>query len=434
MKPIVTLLLSRFWAVCWAFFTLTLLLSGCSVPFQADKTDSPTLTLATWGSQQEMTLLKAQLQRFEATHPGLKVTLLHIPERYDQKLHLLAAAHQLPDVLFINSWSLPLYAATGHLQPIALKKAQPSGFYPQALAALSYQHKLYAYPRDVSALVVYVNTDLLKRYGLPLPSRHWQWTEALELAKTLQNRANADNQTAQKVFGWSFASRPPLFWLPFVWSWGGNWLSADGKSLTLKETTALAGLQFYQQLRFADEPVAAKLEESGATTMTDLFIQQRLGFLISGRWSVPFLRQSAGFNWDVWPLPAGPAGSRTGVDASGYAVSAHSHYPSQSLELARFLTNTQQQSAASKSGLITPALKAVAQSKFFLQPGKNPKHSQVFLEVLPTGIPTQAPLRFNELSEALEQRLEPVFNKNKLAAQAFEDNSSLNALLEKAAQ
>lgn len=245
-----------------------------------------------------------------------------------------------------------------------------------------------------------------------MPSPDWDWQEALQKAKALTRR-----DVTPKRFGWSVYKTPPLYWLPFVWSWGGQWFSPghtppslDAAPADWNDANALAGLNFYKALRHQHR-VMPSVQETGQATMTQLFLQQRLAFLVSGRWSVPFLRENAPFRWDVVPFPAGPAGSRVGVDATGYAISQQSKVKDAAWHWIAFVSRSAAQQAFARSGLIIPARRDVAESASFLAPGQRPAHSRVFLQVLETGVPTQTAPDWNERSEALIQQLTPAFEQ-----------------------
>jgi len=154
----------------------------------------------------------------------------------------------------------------------------------------------------------------------------------------------------------------------------------------------------------------------GNATMSQLFVQGKLAMFVSGRWSVPLLRKQAQFEWTVLPFPAGRAGSRVGVDASGYAMSASTQHPQESWALIQYLTSAEAQSALTKGGLIVPARRDVAESPVFLTPPAS--SSRVFLDAMATGVPTQAPLRWNEMAEEINLGLEPVFDGTESAQSA----------------
>jgi multiple sugar transport system substrate-binding protein len=406
-------------------FLCALFLTSCTAPQGHSSYGygqaSVSLKLSAWGSQQELTLLKRQLQRFENTHPNVHVTLLHSPENYFQKLHLQLAAGLVSDVMMVNSLAYGRFARYGYLQDLnpLLKQETSSGlpakaFYPVALKAFQFVSTRHpqpiqaALPRDISNVVMYYNKSLLKQLHLPEPSPHWGWQECLALSKEVVARSQKQAPKAAKTYGVSFYRSPPLFWLPFVWSWGGVLLDERWQHLQLNEPKALAGLRFYQDLAFKHH-VAPTRNDLGNLPMTQLFLQQRLAFMVSGRWSVPFLREFAKFDWDVAPFP-GPAGSRVGVDASGYGLSAKSEHPREAWALLKFLASAPQLQEVSDSGLIVPSLQAVAQSDRFLSPALKPAHSQVFLQSLSTGVASQSPPAWLELTDQLGVTLEPVWD------------------------
>lgn len=391
---------------------------GCTA-FRLDVTTPRTeVTLSTWGSAQEMAVLRGLLAEFERQRPDIRVNLMHIPDNYYQKLHILVAGGLAPDVMLTNSISFPVYAAHGVFRDLGpdlqrLPGLQLSDFYAPALTAMSWTDadgtvRLGALPRDISNVVVYYNRDWFRRAGLPDPSPQWDWETFVSVARRLTDDTDGDGRPDR--FGVSFYSRPPLFWLPFVWSAGGDLLDPAMRRVTLGQPAALAGLQFYADLRHRWH-VAPRKVDSGGVSMSELFLQQRVAMLISGRWSVPVFREQARFDWDVVPLPVGPSGqSRVGIDASGYAVSAHTPHPDAALALVWFLSSRDAIAAVAESGLIVPARPDVAESAQFLAPEQAPRHGRVFLDVIPTGVPTRTPPRWNEFSEELLLGLEPVWD------------------------
>jgi multiple sugar transport system substrate-binding protein len=154
--------------------------------------------------------------------------------------------------------------------------------------------------------------------------------------------------------------------------------------------------------------------------------------MVNGRWSVPVLREQAKFRWDVVPFPVGPSGkSRVGIDASGYAVSAKTQHPKESVELIEFLLSRKAIEQVTASGLIVPARPDVAESDLFLAPNQAPAHGRAFLDVIADGVPTHTSPRWNELSEELGLALDPVWDGAKTAEVAVKAvKSKLEHLLE----
>jgi multiple sugar transport system substrate-binding protein len=390
------------YAVPWfgwlALFFLLLFVSGCRVSPQG----ASTLKLAYWGSVDEVRLLTPLLDQFERDHPGVHIQRVHIPQQYVQKLHFMAASHLLPDVMMLNSWVLPTYAQAGQLMPV---NAPMQDVYPQAIQALSWHGTVWAYPRDVSNLVVYANVDLLRQRGLRPPTESWTMADVSRYASRLKPLWTLSAQNA-----------PPLFWLPWVWAYGGNvWGKTPTGVVCVLPASAYRGIKAFAQLKQPDATgysVAPTLAQAGSTPMAQWFIQQKLAFLVSGRWTEPLLRKQATFQWITLPLPAGPAGSHSGIDATGYGVSASTRYPEAAKALAQFLTQASSLRQLSQSGLIVPARSSVAEAVLGRQ--------STFLRVIATGVPTQSSPQWQALAEQMTENLQPVFNGSASVTRAIQ--------------
>jgi multiple sugar transport system substrate-binding protein len=397
---------------------VSLIWTGCS---EKSPRNEVTLKFSTWGSAEERVVIKGLVSEFEKTHPGVHVSLMHIPENYFQKLHILIAGDLTPDVMFLNSLSFPVYAENKILQPLDSALAKPQStisrnmFYEPALEAMSWEGQLYAVPRDVSNLVMFYNRDLFRQAGLAEPTANWTLETMADMAGKLTKDTDGDGKLDQ--FGLSFAGKQAILWLPYLWSQGGDLFNADFTQFVLTDPQAVKALQFYADLRNKTH-VAPTLKDSGNASMSQLFLQGKLAMMLNGRWSVPVLRQQATFHWDVAPFPEGENGSVVGIDASGYAISAKTAHPKESLELVQFLSSREAQAAFCKSGLIVPARRDVAESSDFLS--APPAHGHYFIDVIARGYPTHTPVRWNEISEELSVALEPVWEGNQSAQDAIE--------------
>ena len=87
----------------------------CSLKYNNNHNQKTIIQFATWGSESEMKILKPVLHNFEQANPDIKVDLMHIPQNYFQKIHLLFASNTAPDVIFMNNQYLPVYANAGVL-------------------------------------------------------------------------------------------------------------------------------------------------------------------------------------------------------------------------------------------------------------------------------------------------------------------------------
>lgn len=364
---------------------LVLICGGC-----AQKDTRTVIEFASWGSKSEIDILKPILSDFEKENPEIKIDFMHIPQNYFQKIHLLFASNTAPDVIFINNLYLPIYANANLLEELTVNK---NDFYPQALEALSWNGKLYAIPRDVSNLVVFYNKDLFDRKNITYPASEWNFDDFLKTAQKL---------TGKNTFGISF-EEDPLFYLPYLMSNGGGILPSE-----IEKKGSQYGLNFYADLR-KKYHVAPLKSESASATMAQMFLQQKLGMYISGRWMVPKLRNEADFDWDVTQFPKGTNGSIVQLDTSGWAIAKSSKHKEEAQKLVNYLASSKNSEKFATSGLIVPARKDASRSKYFLD-GQKPVHSKIFLDIIETSKPTPVTVDYREITDKLKKSMETKFN------------------------
>lgn len=370
-----------------------IILSGCSK--QSDKT---VVQFASWGSKSEIDILKPILNDFENKNPNVKIDFIHIPQNYFQKIHLLFASNNSPDVIFMNNLYLPIYANAGLLMEMDNFTNQ-TNFYPQSLKTLSWKDKLYAIPRDVSNVVIYYNKDLFDKNHVEYPSKNWTFEEFLYKSQKLTHRPNA--------FGTSF-EEDSLYYLPFLMSEGGGVLSDDLSKDIIDSPESQKGLNFYADLRNKYHTAPQK-SESASATMAQMFLQEKLAMHLSGRWLVPKYREEAKFNWDVTSFPKGDKGSIVPMDASGWAIAKSTKHPQEAKKLVQYLSSRESIEKFSQSGLIVPARIDVSKSEYFLDT-KHPQSSQVFLDVIKSSKSTPVPINYKEVIDKLSKKLEYRFN------------------------
>ncbi len=355
------------------------------------------IKFSTWGSQSEIALLKPLIQEFEKENPDIKIKLLHIPQNYFQKLHLLFASNLAPDVIFINNYYLPKYLNAGLLEDLT-PYVKKDDYFSKALENFTYKNKIYAVPRDVSNLVIYYNKNLFDKYKIKYPQSGWSMQDYLDTAKKFAQKG---------IWGTSYET-DMLFWLPYLMSNGASVLSDDGRKILLDTKEAVEAIDFYASLANAYN-VAPRKSDSASLTMAQLFLQQKMAMHLSGRWLVPKYRAEAQFDWDIVPFPAGKNGSVVNIDASGYALSKKSKHKKEALKFIKFITSQKSLAALTKSGLIIPARKDTAYSNVFLDKTKKPASSEIFLKIIETGKVTPVNENYQKINDILNTGLEPLF-------------------------
>ena len=280
------------------------------------KSANEEITFASWGSITEVSIIENVIKDFEQKNPDIKVNFIHIPQNYFQKIHLLFASNQAPDVIFINNLYLPLYA--GKLEPLN-NLIDENDFYAESLKAMSYKNNLYAIPRDISNLVFYRNKELVQKTP-QTPS------ELIDAIKDV------------KPYGISY-ERNIYFMLPYV--------------LTFNEDIyhPRNSLKFYRSLEGKYAPTPDKI---GSSTQAQMFLDKKIGLYLSGRWMYPKIKEKANFDWDVITFCG-----IVPLDSSGWAISNNSKHKKSAEKFVQFLASKENIEYFNTTGLIVPARKDV---------------------------------------------------------------------------
>lgn len=395
----------------FTFLLISLFLTGC-----AHKKAKTIVNFSSWGSKTEIEILKPLISDFEKENPDIKVDFQHIPDNYFQKLQLLFASNLPPDVIFINNINGVIYEHNDLLEDLSPylnndKTLSKSDFFSKATDSFTYKNKLYAIPRDISNLVIYYNKDIFDKYGIAYPKDNWNFDEYLKTAQKLTKDNNNDDKI--DIFGAGF-SKNSLFWLPFLWSNGGGILTPELDKIIINSKDSIDSIQFYADLRnkYHVEP---KPYESGSLKNTQMFIQGKIAMHLSGRWEVPRLRSDATFKWDIAKFPEGKNGSIVDADTSGWAMSKSCQHKQAAWRLISYLSSKKSITQFTKSGLIVPSRKDVASSDSFLSDNLPPKNSKIFIDIIPSSIPTPANQNYQEILDNLDIQLEPVWTGQKQA-------------------
>ena len=376
------------------FFLITLLLSGCSSKNQ-DNSDKVTLKFSSWGSRTEYAILKQLITEYELKNPDVKIEFIHVPENYFRKLHLLYAAKTAPDVVFLNNTYAPLYIKAGLLENLS-GLFDEQEFYKSAIDCFKYDGNLYAIPRDISNLVLYINKDIVKNP---------------EQIKTIEDlRFFAKKYTNDNRFGLNY-EKNPLFWLYYLEYFNGGILSDDGKNIILNMPKSVRGLQFYADMINKDKSIPHEWQMS-AMTSAQMFINGKTAILLSGRWLVPKFRETVKFDWDVIPFPQSET-SKTLTDASGWAISKSSKHKDNAVDFVKFLSSKQTSITFTKTGLITPARIDVATSSVFLDKSKKPHNSEAFINIMKNSKPTPVNENYSKIIDNVTKSVDPILSGKK---------------------
>ena len=251
------------------------------------------------------------IARFEAEHPGVKVTYQSGIRKSDYTEWLAGRelAGEMPDVFLIPQDDFNLYAGLGALLPLdALAKKDDAfaldDFYPAPLAfgRSADNAALYALPAECVPRLMFVNRTLLDREGIPMPQDDWTWDDFLAICREVTRDTDGDGRLDQfGAYGYT--------WQDAVVTSGQRLFRADGKASYFADPLIESAIRF---------TLALQQTLQGQTVQERDFDLGRVAFrpfnFAAYRTYQPYpwrIKKVTNFEWDCIRLPRGPEGKNT---------------------------------------------------------------------------------------------------------------------------
>jgi multiple sugar transport system substrate-binding protein len=144
-----------------------------------------------------------------------------------------------PDIIMSFGTWVQLYATSlADVSDVAeeIGKAQ-GGYYDVSKAVATYQDKWVGVPWAAGGGLVAYRKSWLEEIGYPKFPVTWdEWHDA---GKKLKAKGHPIGQTLGHTFG-----DAPGFWYPYLWSWGGKEVEADGKTVALNSKETIESVKF----------------------------------------------------------------------------------------------------------------------------------------------------------------------------------------------
>jgi multiple sugar transport system substrate-binding protein len=283
-----------------------------------------TVTWLAWaaaGSETEQYQLNAG--QFSAQNPHLTVDWVNgnTLDANLEKFMTMAAAGTPPNVVQVHySFGVDL-ASRGTLAALdsmmARDRVRKEDFVPGLADEFAWKRTQYGLPKDNALRVMFLNLDLFERAGVALPRPTWSWTDFVDAAAKLTNRAPASGSPTFGAADFPFVvNDSPSY--SITRAFNGDWFSQDWRSTTIDAGPTVEAIQFAADWRNRHKVTPAPGEIQGTG---DPFRRGLVAMGIQFAQQVYFLKEEkVSFRYDVLPLPRGSAGAFPCVTGSGQAL------------------------------------------------------------------------------------------------------------------
>lgn len=319
---------------------VALTLTGCSGSPEATAPDEPVdLRMTVWTADEaQLALFQEIADAYVDENPELvsDITFEAIPfADYTTTLTTQLAGGNPPDLAWILESYAPEFVESGALVDVAPTLSETKGYefddlLPSSLALWQKDDGLYAYPFSNSPFAIFVNTDQLAAAGQPNPadlvaSGDWSFDAARELSA-----AAAATSGKQGLVVRDFEYKA---WenLSTIWNgWTATPWSDDGTECTFADPEMVEAITWIHDAIFMDAAMP------GPGTTADFFAGE------AAMTVTQISRASAldgSFQWDILPLPDGPAGQQNVIGQAGIGVLANAENPTIAADFLAYFTN-----------------------------------------------------------------------------------------------
>jgi len=291
------------------------------------------------------------MDTFHKRHPNIKVVLEPVSYREKEtKYTVESVAGRAPDVFHVHAFSLPMFFSKGYAKDLTpFIEKEGSGFldawYPLPLKLMKYSGKIHAMPGDYMTMVLFYNTNMFKAAGLDINKPPKTFDLFLDYAKKLTRDTNSDGKVDQWGFG-TVGAKSPGFSLrfgPFLWSFGGDYLTADMKRSALDSTEAKEAFRFFVELYTKYKVVPPGLTAMNPQEVRTQMAQQKVAMIMGSGWTPPIVNKiNPDLNaFEVLKCAPAPVQRKqaTAIWLSSWVMSPNTKHPAEAWELLKFITS-----------------------------------------------------------------------------------------------
>jgi multiple sugar transport system substrate-binding protein len=297
--------------------------------------DPHVLTFAGSAVGQEGQAIRAQLERFQAAHPGLRVDVQSTPDAADHRHQLyvqwLNARAVDPDVLQLDVVWTPEFAAAGWILDLDRFHPRVDDFFSATLAANRWKGRLYALPWFVDAGMLYWRTDIVQHAPASL--------DELE-----QDAAQAQRERRVDYgFVWEGARYEGLVtvFLEHLGAFGGAILDGNGH-VTVDAEPAVRALTFMRDAVYRDRISPPSVLTWQEEQVRFAFENGQAAFMRNWPYAYGLLEDASqstvARRFAVAPMPAAEGGSPTAaLGGSELAINANTGDRDAAYQLVEYL-------------------------------------------------------------------------------------------------
>lgn len=250
----------------------------------------------------------------------------------------------------------------------------PADMPPGVYEAARVKGAIYALPQRISSYVQFYNKAMFAEAGLAAPPHDWydsswNWDALKEAARRLTRDTSGDGVI--DVYAWTnnFPTRLP----PFVFQAGGDYIDEGYQNFILDQEEGLNAVRFMTELHEA-QALGGNFLNGTAAMWTAMPTEAKLA-------------EENGLDWDLAPLPQGPAGPAGKLTIIAVGIPVGTSHPEEAWTFLRYYMSKEVKAIENQGGIFPQPRLSVTSELANFAPYFRREHINVFLQALELGRP-----------------------------------------------
>jgi multiple sugar transport system substrate-binding protein len=354
------------------------------------------LTFILPGSTADQVNWNGYSKRFSAKNPNINVTVQVVSivswSPYFAKILTQVAGGKAPDIIGIATEGAQLIGAKNlalSLDPLIKRdEAELSDFFsdinPKLFSPFKVKGKTVAMPYSWNNMVMFYNTKIYKKLGIPTPKPTWTGDDFVNAAKKIQ---------ASGPFGYSLWPAGTFGIVCWMYAAGGGLLDSSLTKSTATLPANEVAMQFLQDLRWKN-----KVSPSPIPDFYTLFQAGRTGMISAGRWPVAGYIAAKFSDYDVQYLPTLGPGRKNIFGVGANVIYKGGPHIEEAWKFLKYLSTKEYQLLNAALGASIPTRRSVAYNAQAMNP---PHNYKIYYDSLNSTASVPAPPQFNEMESAV---------------------------------
>ena len=368
----------------------------------------------------EAGIAQQAIEEFEKEYPNINVEVTPVPWEgmYEKYLSALMAKKGGPDIITYGCQWGQEFAASGGLADLSDLWAEvSSSVFESTHEWNEFEGKQYGIPFRIETWCLYYNKTMFEKAGLNNPPK--TWAQVAEYAKKI---------TTEDVYGLGEpldkSLQTSLNFRPVIYSFGGDFISADQTKATFNTEEAKNAIRYYYDLFVTNKVLPPDSLSWNTDAVTQAFAAGTVGMNFDGPWGQgPY--NDAGLDYGVAMIPGIDENTPGYWEIMGlsYSIPMASENKDAAYEFIKFLLRPEIDSYVS---FTLPAVKEAAN----LPKYQEDQISQIFFEQFNYPIPMIKLTKSAAIYEAVAFGLQRVILGDDLETVANEVNDEIQVLID----